>query len=167
MRDLKRSNALLPAYKMLEEKGFEVFTPMIWHLSVKNGKRIRKLIPFMHDLLFVHDTRQNIDPVAAVTPTLQYRFMRHGYCEPMYVRDEDMNRFIYAVTNASDVRYYLPEELTPQMLNRQIRIIGGPMNGYEGRLLTVRGSKTKRLLVELPGLLVVSVEVQPDFIQLL
>ena len=53
------------------------------------------------------------------------------------------------------------------MYGRKIRIIGGLLNGYEGFLLTTRGSKTKRLLVNLQGLLAVGVEVNPDYIQLL
>lgn len=51
MRDLKRSNAKLPAYKQLSDEHIEVFTPMQWRLSLKNGKRIREEVPFMQDLL--------------------------------------------------------------------------------------------------------------------
>lgn len=42
MRDLKRSNALLPAYKQLSQAGMEVFTPMVSRVFSRNGKRIRK-----------------------------------------------------------------------------------------------------------------------------
>ena len=35
MRDLKRSNALLPAYKQLSQAGMEVFTPMVLGLFQK------------------------------------------------------------------------------------------------------------------------------------
>ena len=167
MRDLKRANAKLPAYKMLAGAGFEVFTPMKWQLVVRGGKRERISVPFMQDLLFIHGRRHDIDPVVRVTPTLQYRFQRNGYCEPMVVRDEDMERFISVATGAESFDYYLPGELTPGMLDRRIRIIGGPLDGCEGTLLTVRGSKTKRLLVELPDLLTVAVEVSPEYIQLL
>lgn len=59
MRDLKRPNAKEPAYKQLGELSIEVFTPLKWHLSIKKGKREREKIPFIQDLLFVHDT-QNI-----------------------------------------------------------------------------------------------------------
>lgn len=52
------------------------------------------------------------------------------------------------------------------MHNRSIRIIGGLLDGYEGTLITTRGSRVKRLLVELPNLLAVGVEVNPDYIQL-
>ena len=71
------------------------------------------------------------------------------------------------VNTAVSPQYYLPEEITPQMFGHKIRIVGGPLDGYEGYLQTVRGSKVKRLLVELDNYLAVSVEVLPEFIQLI
>ena len=53
------------------------------------------------------------------------------------------------------------------MYRRRIRIVGGTLDGYEGRLLTTRGSKVRRLLVELKGFLAVGVEVNPEYIKLL
>ncbi len=85
----------------------------------------------------------------------------------MTVMESDMERFIHAVNSSKSVKYYLPEELATEMYNKKIRIIGGNLDGYEGKLLTVRGSKTKRLLVELPGALSVGVEVSSEFIQLI
>ena len=48
------------------------------------------------------------------------------------------------------------------MYGRMIRIEGGPLDGYEGRLLSIRGARVKRLIVEIPGLLVAAVEVDPE-----
>lgn len=167
MRDLKRANALMPAYRMLGESDMEVFTPMRWRLTVRKGRRIREEVPFMQDLLFVHSTRAALDPVVERVPTLQYRWLRKTYRQPMTVADNEMERFIGAVTASESPRYYLPEEVTPQMCGRRIRIVGGPLDGYVGSLVTTRGSKVKRLLVNLPGLLAVSVEVNPEYIRLL
>ena len=148
MRDLKRANAKLPAYKQLLNEHFEVFTPMKEQLSVHGGKRTREEVPFIQDLLFVHDTQEAIDPFVEKYPTIQYRFQKGGgYKNPMTVADADMERFIHAVSVSKNPKYYLPGELTPSMCGRHIRIVGGPLDGYEGKLLTVRGSKTKRLLV--------------------
>ena len=36
MRDLKRPNAKLPAYKQLSDEHLEVFTPMQWRLKMAN-----------------------------------------------------------------------------------------------------------------------------------
>lgn len=106
LRDLTRPNAKRPAYRLLEEKGIEVFTPMRWQLVERKGKRIREEVPLLHDL-------------------------------------------------------------TPAMYGRMIRIEGGPLDGYEGRLLSIRGARVKRLIVEIPGLLVAAVEVDPEYIRLL
>jgi len=168
MRDLKRPNAKQPAYRQLANSGIEVFTPMRPRLKTKNGRRIRENVPFIQDLLFVHDSRETIDRIIAKTPTLQYRYMKgRGYCNPMIVPDADMERFIHAANASDHPEYYLPGELTPDLCGRPVRIIGGALDGYEGRLLTVRGSGTKRLLVELPGFFSMGIEVEPEYIQLL
>lgn len=167
MRDLKRCNAKNPAYKMLQDLKFEVFTPMKWRVATRKGEKIREEIPVIPDLLFVHSSRADLDPIVEKTETLQYRFLRKTWREPMTVRESDMELFIRAVNSSDSVKYYMPEELSPEMYNRNIRIIGGKLDGYEGKLLTVRGSKTKRLLVELPGLLAAGVEVSPEYVQLI
>lgn len=168
MRDLKRANAKEPAYRLLADKQFHVFTPMQWKIVVRRGKRLREQQPFIRDLLFVHEPRHRLDPIVEQIPTLQYRFYHGGkYCDPMTVPEQDMQRFIHATQATDSPVYYLPEEINPGMHGKQIRIVGGPLDGYEGRLLTTRGSKVKRLLVELPGLLAVGVEVNPEYIQLM
>ncbi len=168
MRDLKRPNAKHPAYKLLKEQGFEVFVPMKWLMTVKQGKRDREKSPVIQDLLFVHTTRDELDPIVGKTPTLQYRYVRgDAFQNPLTVRKNDMERFIHAVNASDNQIYYLPSELSPDMYGRSIRIVGGHLNGYEGKLLTVRGSKVKRLLVELQGFFSVGVKVEPEYIQLL
>lgn len=167
MRDLKRANAKLPAYKLLEELKIEFFTPMVWKLVTRCGKRCPQEVPFMHDLLFVHDSRRNLDPLVSTIPTLQYRFVRDGRRSLMTVRDADMERFKNAVKSTDNPCFYRPEEIKPSMIGKAVRIVGGVLNGYEGRLQKLQGSKVKRLFVELPNLLTAAVEVQPDYIQLL
>ena len=97
MRDLTRSNAKLPAYKMLKEKKIKFFTPMELKIIVRNGMRKREKVPFMHDLIFVYDTREVLDPIVSRVDTFQYRYLRHTNRIPMTVRKEDMERFICAV----------------------------------------------------------------------
>ena len=168
MRDLKRANAKMPAYKLFMEKKIEVFTPMHTVLKVVKGRQQKVQEPFVRDLLFVHDTRATIDPIVEVTPTLQYRYERgKGYKVPMVVRDAEMNRFILAVTASKSTKYYTPGELSPNMIGRNVRISGGPLEGYAGKLLKISGSRTKRLLVQLEGILSAGVEVDAQYIELL
>lgn len=167
LRDLKRANAKTHAYQMLENLGIEVFTPMTWKLMTRDGRREKVHIPVMPDLVFAHSSTSVLDPIISTTPTLQYRFIRGGYCLFMTVGDKDMEIFKKAIETDDSPKYYRPEEITAAMCGKSIKIEGGPLDGYEGRLLSVRGSKVKRIMVELPGLLVAAVEVQPEFIRIL
>lgn len=167
MRDLKRPNALEPAYKMLEKTGLEVFTPLIQKVTKRGGRLQRKEAPAIHDLLFVHGTRQQIDPIERATRTFQYRYVKGGtYKQTMTVREVDMERFITAVRSTQQPRYYAIGEITPDMIGRTVRIHGGSLNGFEASLLKVRGTSKKRIIVELPLLVTAAVEVTGfDFIE--
>ena len=166
MRDLKRRHAKLPAYKLFENLKVSYFTPMVHRLVVVNGKRIDQEVPFMPDLLFVKDTREHLDLIVESTPKLQYRYKIGVQHTPIIVPTAEMERFIYAVESSENPKFYSLDEVTSEMINRKIRIIGGKLDGYTGTLVTTRGSKVKRLLVELPSLLAASVEVEAEYIQL-
>lgn len=169
LRDLKRPNAKERAWQTLDEReNMEVFTPKRWTLCMEKGRRTPKEVAVIPDLLFVHETRDTLDLVVGRTETLQYRFRKGGARnEPLVVPDGAMERFINAVRSTDSPKYYTMQEITPDMHRRRIRIVGGPLNGYEGYLLTTRGSRKKRLLVEIPDLIAASVEVNPEFIQIL
>lgn len=167
LRDLKRRHAKMPAYKMFEALKVRYFTPMVHRLVVVNGKRVDQEVPFMQDLLFVKDTREHLDLIVESTPKLQYRYKLGAQHMPIIVPTADMERFIHAVESGDNPKFYSPNEVTPDMVNRKIRIIGGKLDGYTGTLVTTRGSKTKRLLVELPMILAASVEVEAEYIQLI
>lgn len=167
MRDLKRSHAKQHAYKIFEDLKVQCFTPMVHRLVVVNGKRKDQKVPFMPDLLFVKDTKEHLDTIVENTPKLQYRYKLGVRHTPIIVPTADMERFIYAVETGNSPKFYSLDDVTPDMINRKIRIIGGQLDGYTGTLVTTRGSKIKRLLVELPTLLAASVEVEPEYIQLI
>jgi len=169
MRDLKRPNAKLPAYRQLANSGFDVFTPMQTRITLKAGRHIRQEVPFMRDLLFVRSTRTQLDPVVEKTPTLQYRYIKGAYRQPMTVRASDMHAFITAVSQQQQPRYVSPEEITPDMYGQRVRVVcNGPMNGYEGYLLRVKGSAKRRILIEIPGLLGLILELaSASYLQLL
>lgn len=168
MRDLKRRNSNTLAVNDLEKAGLEVFTPMTQMIMTIGGRRQRRDVPVIQDLLFVHEAKATIDPFVAKYRTLQYRYLfGKTKDEPMTVRHEEMQRFIFAVRNTEAPKYYNPGELTDSMYGKKVRLIGGMLDQYEGRLLSVKGMRKRRLLVELPGLITAAVEVEPDYIQII
>lgn len=167
LRDICRPNANLPGYKLLEKEEITYFTPMHIVIKKKNDINVRIKEPIIKNLLFAYTNKERLDAITSRHQTLQYRFMRgHSINEPMVVSKREMDRFIYAIESSySDPIYYTPEEITPEKYGKEVRIIGGNLNGYTGYLLKMRGSKTKRLLVELKSLFVAGVEVEAEYVQ--
>ena len=102
LRDLSRSHSKNPAYRVLSDEGFEVFTPMTRRLFTENGRRVSREVPFMHDLLFVHEVRERLDAAVGRLTNLQYRFARGGYRVPITVPDRNMEYFIRAVASSDE-----------------------------------------------------------------
>ena len=78
-----------------------------------------------------------------------------------------MRRFISVVNYSNSPKFYSADELSTLMCGRRIRIVGGLLDGYEGQLQTIRGSKSKNIVIVLQSLLAVSVEITDEFIELL
>jgi len=166
LRDFKKWNAKTPAYKELPRLGIRCFTPMRWIVSTKHNVRKREYVPVIQNLLFAYDVREILDPIIAKCNSLQYQYKRGcGSSTPMTVPDSEMERFIDAVSNDPFPIYYSPDELTSDMLGREIVVNGGPLDGYRGRLVKIQGSKKRRLVVEVKGFIAAAVEVSPDYIQ--
>ena len=172
LRDLARPNAKNPAYKQLQampELAECVFIPMKQRVFMEFGKRVVRFIPFMPDLVFVHKSKEELDPIVRKMELLQYRYVRGGnQFEALSVRAKDFEDFRRAVEQTDNVEYYSYEEVSPQIYGKQIRIVGGRLNGFEGRLMSKRGSKFKRLLVDLRECnLAAAIQVESEFIQLM
>lgn len=167
LRDFKKWNAKSPAYMMLPQLGIKCFTPMRWVIRERQGKRSREYAPVVQDLLFAYETRETLDPIVEKEASLQYRYVRGaGRATPMTVSSAEMERFINAVNSDPSPKYFTADEVGPAMIGHEIVVTGGPLDGYQGRLLKVKGSKKKRLIVKLEGLMIAAVEVNPEFISL-
>ena len=172
LRDLARPNAKKPAYKQLQamtELNGCVFVPLKQQVFRAFGRCVVRFVPYMRDLIFVHKSKEELDPIVRRMPLLQYRYVRGGKRdEAMSVRHKDFEVFRRAVEQTDNVEYFSYEEVSPRLYGKQIRIIGGCLNGFEGRLMSKRGSKYKRLLIDLQECnLSAAIQVESEFIQLL
>lgn len=101
MRDLKRRNSNTLAIHELAKASLEVFTPITQMIMTIGGRRQRREVPVIQDLLFIRETRETLDdPFVATCATLQYRFLPgQRQNEPMAVRNREMDQFTTAVTS--------------------------------------------------------------------
>lgn len=152
LRDLKRPNAKWPAYKMLPTKGIEAFTPTKM-VAVGKGKNcLVEEVPVIFGLLFAHSSRAALDPIIDQTDTLQYRYVHGGWKRVMIVRDEDMERFKYAVEHAEIKEFFSIDALPKELIGEKVIVHGGPLDGYEVTLRKMRGTKKRRIFIELSGM---------------
>lgn len=164
MRDFSQTQSSF-AYARFEAAGFRTFTPLCWRLSGRGAGRERVLAPFIRDLFFVCAVKPDLDPFVEREPSVTYRYVRGGFHSPMTVPCAEMERFVRAVSRARFPEYYRPDEVTPSLYGRRVRIVGGGLDGYEGLLVRSRnGRKGIRLLVELPGFFSVGVEVRAKYV---
>lgn len=165
LRDLRRPIAKHYHYEELQELGFKVFLPKMKKVVEKDGKRKKVVEYVFYNLFFIYSDRATLDPEVESREKLQYLFKRGFYHVPLIIPTPEMERFIHAVEGTDTPHYYLPEELLPGMLGKTVHITGGPLAGYEGRLLKAKGRGKRRLIVELSGILCASVEVEPQHIE--
>lgn len=145
---------LLKAY--LDEAGIENFIPMHYKYVEKNDRRVRKLVPAIHNLVFVHSTRRRLDEIKSNPGmTIPIRFImdreRH---RPIVIPDSQMRSFM-AVAASYDqaVVYFEPTELNLPK-GTPVRITGGIFAGVEGVFVRIRHDR--RVVVSIEGVMAVA-----------
>lgn len=82
---------------------------------------------------------------------------------PLIVPEDQMDAFIKAV-EASKNPLFISQDDIDMRKGTRVRIVKGPLSGFEGIVIKVKGAKAKRFIVEIPNTLAVAVEVSPNMI---
>ena len=150
------------------EYGLPFFIPKQYVLRTFHGKKTRVLVPAIASLVFVHASRNKLNAFKLRYPFLQYVMLRRSTgMEFMKVPEKEMDNFIKIATHTEEeLMYFQPDEINFKPGSR-IRIIGGPFDGAEGYFVKVQGKRNRRLVVKLDGLMAISAEVEPDFVEVI
>ena len=60
------------AMRLLEKEKMGCFVPMQYKISIKKGKKVRALVPVVHNLLFVHARPSEVKRIKSQISYLQY-----------------------------------------------------------------------------------------------
>ena len=60
------------AMRLLEKEKMGCFVPMQYKISIKKGKKVRALVPVVHNLLFVHARPSEVKRIKSQVSYLQY-----------------------------------------------------------------------------------------------
>ncbi len=98
----------------LDAAGIENYIPMRYEYVVRKERRLRKLVPAVHNLVFVRSTRERMDEIknkSGMNIPIRY-IMDRETRQPIVIPDSQMRSFI-AVSGTYDqaVLYLEPTEL--------------------------------------------------------
>ena len=145
----------------LNEAGFQTFVPMCRKKVERNGKQQTIVVPAVSNLCFVLATREDLrDFMSSLGEACPARFIwDKATREPIVVPDKAMRDFMKISLAMSDEVLYLNEVSAKLRAGQKVRIIEGPFKGVEG--VVVRIKKSRRVMVELPGMLAVTTNYIP------
>ena len=144
----------------LQERGVRTFIPMMW--------RDKKLVPAVSSLIFVYWTREALDSYIrsfADARPVNYYWDRTTN-SPLTIPDKDMENFIAVASTLDEDLIYLTEISDKLREGQTVKVKEGPFRGVEGKIVRIR--KSRRILVELPGMLAVaSTYVAPEELEII
>lgn len=139
-------------YELIQRKVPAFFMPMKERVTTRGGRRTRTVTPAIPDIFFVNDTLTHIDTLVRQGNGVEYLYIKgHPYRQPVIIRDSEMANFIAATTANQRVTFHTADsDNLSHLIGRRVRITHDGTT-VEGELLTVRGSRTRRLRVSLPA----------------
>ena len=160
----------LKAKERLTAMGIEAYVPMTKAIVERRGTKKRDTVPAIHNLIFVHTTKEIIKSAKQRIGYLQYRTRPfNGKNQPIIVPDKEMEQFI-AICNAriEEITYIQPGEIDLEK-GTKVRIHGGTFDGTEGIYIKLKGKRNRRVVVLIEGLAAVAInaEISPDYIEIL
>lgn len=153
---------------ILDERGVRTFVPMTWKKTEVNGKIQKKLIPAVNNLCFVYWTDSGVEDFIR---SFGEKSPVHYYWDrttsrPLTVPDKAMSDFITIASSMDEDLIYITEINDKLRVGQTVKVRSGSFAGVEGKIVRIR--KSRRLLVELPGMLAIaSTYVRPEDVELL
>lgn len=138
----------------LERMRKECFVPLARRRRVKGSRSILELYPAVAGIVF---SRMGAEEMAKAQEHSKIHFFPWKDCatgKPLVVGDMAMKNFIGVSGSSDEQLIYLPPNPVNWTKGQRVRIIAGPMKGYEGRFVRVKGDR--RIVVEIPGVIAVA-----------
>jgi len=148
----------------LDARGIRNFVPMQYRREERGGRMVKRLVPSVHNLIFVRLTPTAMREYKMTTAMPVRYMMDRETRRPIIVSDREMDNFIAVAGTYEEQLVYLDPDLTSLTKGDRVRIIGGIFAGAEGMFLRVKGDR--RVVVAIPGVVAVATTfVHPSMIE--
>lgn len=138
----------------LDLRGIENFIPMKYVMSIRRGRRVKKLVPTIHNLIFFHIEPSVMKEYKANTRLPIRYIMNPATKKPVVVPEREMKNFIAVAGTYEEQLVYITPKPGQFTRGDRVRILGGPFEGAEGVLQRVKGDS--RVVVSIKGLVAVA-----------
>lgn len=147
-----------------DSRGIINFIPLEYRTYEKNGVKVKKLRPVVHNLIFLKTTNRVIKELKLQYP-IRY-IMDKATGVPVIIPEKQMNNFIAVAGNHEEQVVFLQPVDIEAKAGARVRIKGGPFEGVEGVFMKVKNNK--RVVVQIEGIMVVATHyIHPSLIEVL
>lgn len=150
----------------LDNLGIENFLPMHYELvDPGDGNKRRMLVPAIHNLIFIHDSREDITRLKTTKREFQpLRYITKRFAESiddniLTVPDSQMQNFIRVASVQDDSVMFLETGDYINKIGQRVQITEGYFAGVEGVVKRIK--KNKHVVVQLEGLAAVAITYVP------
>ena len=147
-------NRELKVKEELDGRGITNFVPMQYRREERNGVMVKRLVPSVHNLIFINLTPTEMKEYRQTTAMPVRYMMDPETRKPITVPDNQMENFIKVAGTYEEKLIYLNPEPGDFSNGEHVRIIGGPFEGAEG--IFVRIKRDRRVLISIPGVVAVA-----------
>jgi transcription antitermination factor NusG len=150
----------------LDSEQIENFIPMHYVDVIKNEQRTRKLVPAVHNLVFVRASRERLDVLKKEKEyALPMRYiMNRETHRPIVIPDRQMQSFIAVAGNTEQQAIYLDVSEVNLRKGDRVRVVGGIFAGIEGKFMRIKNDR--RVVVILEGVMAVAtVPIHPSLLE--
>ena len=152
----------------LDKRGVRTFVPMMWKKVEKDGTAQKKQVPAVSNLCFVFWTKAQIDAFISEygDKSPVHYYWDRTTSRPMTVPLKAMDDFVKVASSLDEDLIYMTEISEKLREGQMVKVRSGAFAGVEGKIVRIR--KSRRLMVELPGMLAVaSTYIGPNDVEIL
>lgn len=154
----------LKVKKNLDTCGVESFIPMKHTIVTTCSRRVKRLVPIIHDLIFIHAEPSLMKELKAFTSLPIFYMMNPATKKPVIVPENQMKNFIAVAGTYDEQLEYIQEDFEKLSRGDRVRVMGGMFEGAEGVLLKTRSKH--RVVVGIEGIVaVITAEIHPSLLQ--
>ena len=148
----------------LDQRGITCFVPMQYRREERNGMMVNRLVPSVHNLIFVHLTPMAMKEYKATTALPVRYIMSRETRTPIIVPTREMENFIKVAGTFDKDLVYLNPKPGDFAKGDRVRVLGGLFAGAEGVFVRVKGDR--RVVINIEGLVAVATTfIHPSMIE--